>query len=138
MLHSGNSIRVSQKHGVNPSMGMCFWCGEENGTIVLAGYLPGDAEAPRKMFTGYEPCEKCQENMAQGITLMCGAETQQFTGQPAMQENPHKIYPDGRWLVVTEGLIRRMFNEHADLVIEKRRSFVDKETFNFLVEKANG
>ena len=36
---SGKSIRLHPKHGVNPTTGQCFWCGEPDGTIAL---LEGD------------------------------------------------------------------------------------------------
>ncbi len=48
-------IKVSPKHGVNPTIPICFWCGEEKGEIALLGKLPGDAEAPRNMVLDYEP-----------------------------------------------------------------------------------
>lgn len=41
-------IRVSEKHGVNPSITICPICGKETG-IVLLGKLKGDEEAPRKL-----------------------------------------------------------------------------------------
>ena len=39
-----NSIKISQKHGVNPTIPICFWCGKEKNEIALLGKLPGDAE----------------------------------------------------------------------------------------------
>ena len=46
------SIKVSEKHGVNPSMEVCFICGQDTGAILLLGRLPGDKEAPRHAATG--------------------------------------------------------------------------------------
>ena len=39
------SIRLSEKHGLNPTLGVCFFCGEETGEIGLLGKLKGDREA---------------------------------------------------------------------------------------------
>ena len=54
-------IRLSDKHGVNPTMGVCMWCGEPTGEIALLGKLKGDVEAPRYSTLSYEPCDKCKE-----------------------------------------------------------------------------
>lgn len=49
-------IRVSEKHGVNPSITICPICGKETG-IVLLGKLKGDKEAPMRILS--DPCDDC-------------------------------------------------------------------------------
>lgn len=49
-------IRVSEKHGVNPSITICPICGKETG-IALLGKLKGDKEAPMRMLS--DPCDDC-------------------------------------------------------------------------------
>ena len=49
-------IRVSEKHGVNPSITVCPICGKETG-IALLGKLKGDKEAPMRMLS--DPCDDC-------------------------------------------------------------------------------
>lgn len=49
-------IRVSEKHGVNPSITICPICGKETG-IALLGKLKGDKEAPRKIIL--DLCDDC-------------------------------------------------------------------------------
>ena len=49
-------IRVSEKHGVNPSITICPICGKETG-IALLGKLKGDTEAPRKIIG--DLCDDC-------------------------------------------------------------------------------
>lgn len=49
-------IRVSEKHGVNPSITICPICGKETG-IVLLGKLKGDKEAPMRMLS--DLCDDC-------------------------------------------------------------------------------
>ena len=59
-------ILLSPKHGLNPTIPICFWCGEEKNEIALMGRI-GDArkgedfEAPMHAVLDYEPCDKCRE-----------------------------------------------------------------------------
>ena len=50
------SIRLSEKHGVNPSITICPVCGKDTGIAIL-GRLKGDKEAPRKMIG--DVCDDC-------------------------------------------------------------------------------
>lgn len=49
-------IRISEKHGVNPSITICPICGKETG-IALLGKLKRDEEAPMRMLS--DPCDDC-------------------------------------------------------------------------------
>ena len=51
------SIRISEKHGVNPTIPICFYCGEDKNEVALLGKLHGDKEAPMRMWINgdYEP-----------------------------------------------------------------------------------
>ena len=116
------SIKVSEKHGVNPSMDVCFWCGEEKG-IVLFGKLKGDKEAPRQVCTNYEPCDICRERMESGITLIVASKIP--NGNPEIQQG---LYPNGQWFVVTENFItNNLAPEIASEVLSKRKCFIDLE-----------
>ena len=55
-----DSIRISEKYGVNPSLGLCPGCASPNGEIMLMGYIPGDKEAPKYAMT-LDLCDKCKE-----------------------------------------------------------------------------
>lgn len=79
------SIRLSEKHGVNPSLINCFFCGESKG-IALMGRLKGDAEAPRSCVMDYEPCDKCKAMFDQGVLLIGVTTTQPSDGRPP----PHR------------------------------------------------
>lgn len=54
-------IRVSEKHGVNPSITICPICGKETG-IALLGKLKGDKEAPR--YIQGDICDECKAKVA--------------------------------------------------------------------------
>lgn len=118
-------LRLSPKHGVNPSMGICFWCGESSGEILLLGLMKGkemtDREAPREMVANYDPCESCKAKQAQGIWI---AEAKGFDEDPK---------PTGRWWVMSEEGFERMFGgEAARQGLLKRRAWIDPETVKVL------
>lgn len=112
------SIRLSEKHGVNPSVGICFYCGKEDGTVVLLGRLPGDQEAPRQAVFTKEPCAECKEHMKQGIMLL-----EVLDGQSG--DNPRRT---GRMWVITEDAARRLFHpeEVVEDVLKKRVAFLEE------------
>lgn len=61
MDEKDKGIRISEKHGVNPSIECCLLCSKEMG-IVLFGKLKGDAEAPKKVCTG-SVCDDCKKSL---------------------------------------------------------------------------
>lgn len=61
------SIKLSPKHGVNPSVLHCFCCGESYGVAML-GKLKGDKEAPKELYRGL--CDKCESVVKQGGVLI--------------------------------------------------------------------
>lgn len=50
------SILLSPKHGVNPSVGICAFCGHDK-EVLLMGKLKNDAEAPSSVISDYQPCD---------------------------------------------------------------------------------
>lgn len=62
-----DSITLSPKYGVNPSITHCECCGKEIG-IALLGKLKGDKEAPRDVYMGL--CEDCQKVIDQDGLLV--------------------------------------------------------------------
>lgn len=61
------SIKLSPKHGVNPSILHCECCGEEYG-VALLGRLKGDEEAPRDIFQGL--CNSCKSVIDNGGVMI--------------------------------------------------------------------
>lgn len=80
-----NFITLSEKHGVNPSMTICFYCGETTG-IALLGKLKGDEEAPKYICNSIEPCDKCKEKYKDYVLVV---------EKPSPEENP-----TGRWFAI--------------------------------------
>lgn len=121
-----SSIKLSPKHGVNPSIPTCFWCGETKNEIVLFGRLKGDREAG--MHCGvldYNPCDKCQAGMDSGITLIECTTNPTIQNQREIQEG---YYPTGAYAVITEDAVKRIFNNmhsHVTAMLKHRKAFVE-------------
>ena len=67
MSKKNDSIKLSPKHGVNPSILRCICCGDSYGVAML-GKLKGDAEAPREIFQGL--CKECQGVIDKGGAMI--------------------------------------------------------------------
>ena len=120
------------KHGVNPTMGVCFWCGQEDGTIGLLGFNK-DREAPKHTILSKDPCDKCKAKMAQGIALIEATDRE----EPGLLKLNDRTYATGRWLVVREEWVQRCIHPEAlrDQVLRVRKSFIDREMFAMLMPK---
>ena len=62
-----NSIRLSPKHGINPSILHCICCGKDYGVAML-GKLKNDVEAPRDIYQGL--CNDCEGVVKQGGAMI--------------------------------------------------------------------
>ena len=112
-------IKLSQKHGVNPSLEQCFICMEPKG-VILFGRLKDDQEAPRITCLNQEPCDKCKEHMRLGIILISVK-----NGESG--KNPYRT---GGWCVVKEEAVLRMVNDPK--LLEKRIMFVPDTAWKML------
>ena len=131
---NSDSITLSPKHGVNPTIPICFFCGKEKNEIALLGKLPNDAEAPHSMWLpgDYTPCDECQKKFDTGITLMEVDDAPTFTNQPPISG---EHYPTGRIVVIKEEAVRRIFTEEAaNDIIKHRKAFLDKESMNMILK----
>lgn len=122
-----NYIRLHPKHGVNPTIPLCFWCGEGRNEVALLG-AAYKGEAPHNLLLDYEPCDSCGEKMALGITLVEATQRPAFTHQRVIQEPD--VYPTGKWWVMKEDAVKRIFTpgKTVEAMLEKRKAFIDPET----------
>lgn len=90
------SISLHPMHGVNPTLGLCFWCGEGDGTIGLLGFNK-NKKAPREAVLTLEPCDKCKVNISKGVMVIEATDYQLDKWQVQIQRD---AYPTGRWCVV--------------------------------------
>lgn len=104
------SIRLSKKHGLNPTTPICFFCGSDRNAIAILGALKGDAEAPRHMVLDYRPCDKCASHMSKGITIIEVSEYVKDNSMPISKDDLGKsVYPTGYWAVLSEEGAGKMF-----------------------------
>lgn len=116
------SIRISNKHGVNPSLSVCYYCGGDKNELILAGALPGDKPAPHRGVWNYEPCDECAEFMKRGV-ICIGVDESKTTDQ----KNP---YRDGNWCVITAEALERLVRPPlCDEILRRRVAFINEETW---------
>lgn len=127
MARRKDEIRLSRKHGVNPSLGVCWFCQQESGEIILPGHLPGDAEAPRKGVWHKLPCPKCVDLMAQGVILI----SVKATDILEEQQNPYRT---GGWCVVKDEAIKRwpLDQEMKDAMLKHRVAWLEDEMWDHI------
>ena len=123
------SIKLSEKHGVNPSMQVCFWCGEVIG-VALMGRLKGDVEAPREVVLDYSLCDKCKEKEKTYIHLIeCTGED---NGNPPIAKD---AYPTGRNMWIKDAALRSIITEDSfNEIKEKRAALMLPETFEAFIK----
>lgn len=123
------SISLHPEHGVNPSLGVCFWCGGDDGTILLLGRNKGK-EAPHRICPGYDPCDECKKNWDRGILLIEATNDPQDDDRREIQSG---VYPTGSWAVMTEDAVRRLFGgDSLKSAIEHRKLFIDIKAWDVL------
>lgn len=92
-----NGIKLSPKHGVNPCMPVCFFCGQDRNEIVLFGKIgKEDKEAPMRAVVDFEPCDECKKKFAEGVLLIEVTNSPECIGMPIAKD----AYPTGRYVVV--------------------------------------
>lgn len=108
------SIKLSDQHGLNPSISVCFFCGEDK-ELKLFGKLKGDAKAPKRIVADYMPCKACEEKMRKGATII--EVTREDTG---MLPISHGAWPTGRWCVISHSAAEMLFKKKVStLLLEK-------------------
>lgn len=114
---------LNPKHGVNPTIRQCFWCGEDTGEILLLGNAMKD-QAPMHMVTDYNPCDRCMENFDQGILIVEVSRTPLQDNQPDLGG----AYPTGAHWVITEEAVCRLLDESiAKDILKARKAFITKQ-----------
>lgn len=122
------SIPISPKHGLNPTIPVCFFCGEEKNEIALLGKIKTkvrgeDPEAPRRCVLDYQPCEKCLKKMSMGVSLIEVTSTPFPDNRPPIDPKRH-LYPTGRFCVLKPQPAREIFNDET--LCENSRLFVEE------------
>lgn len=111
------SIPLSPKHGLNPTIPVCAWCGEPKNEIALMGRIKTnvkgeDPEAPMHCVLDYEPCDKCKEQWSQGVAVLEATTVRPTPYRPPIQvqKDGTEIYPTMRFVVIKPEAAERIFN----------------------------
>lgn len=124
-----SGIRLSPKHGVNPSLSACYYCGGDKNEIILPGLIRDrdgqDVAAPHRAVWNREPCETCKGHMAAGVICIEVRELEPGPGEPTRA---------GGFAVVRDEAIRRMVNdpELAAQIIRKRVVFLPTAVWDMI------
>ena len=111
-----NSIPLSPKHGLNPTIPVCAWCGKQKNEIALLGKIKTskrgeDPEAPRYSVLDYEPCDECRSNWNLGVPVIEAQLTRPVPYRPPItHRDGEDIYPTGRFVVLKTESAERIFN----------------------------
>lgn len=132
-MGNDKGILLSPKHGVNPSVTLCFWCGKEMG-VALVGRIrkpeDNDAKAPRAACFDLEPCDECKANMAKGVHVVEATEDgSKFGGNQRFALSVRggaAMWPTGRWVVVNPASMKQS-HKAGDRVL------CDKEVMDMLL-----
>lgn len=131
-----SDVRISPKHGVNPTIPVCFFCGKEKNEIALLGRInKEDDEAPKNMILDYEPCDECKKNMSLGVTLIGTVRNPSDNRRPiGKDEDGDDVYPTGAWMVVTKEAAHRYFGDVAteEEIDNAEKVLVDQEFLDYL------
>lgn len=114
-------VRLSPKHGVNPTIPQCAVCGADRQEVALLGLLPDDERAPHKCVIDGEPCDKCKRAMAEGVLFVeCNPFPEPWT---IVASIPHRT---GRiWHVPEAGVRHVLKDESAARALAKRLVFIE-------------
>ena len=124
-----NSIKLSPKYDVNPSIYTCFFCGSVKG-IAMMGRINdetgrADKEAPKYICMDYEPCDECAEKFSQGVLLIGVTIEQPEDKRPPVKASDGTcVYPTGAHCAIKEEVVNRMFNSDFH---KGSRVFVDND-----------
>jgi len=104
------------------NMTTCFYCGEANGIAIGKKLISCKNKwDTKKIFGGYQPCDKCQEKFDEGFLIIEGQETPMAEGQPEIQKG---VYPTGNYWLIKNEAAEKIFTEE---ITKMNKVFVEKE-----------
>jgi len=108
-------MRLSVKHGLNPTLTTCFVCGKENELLLVGSNTKQFREAGvpvsktgempiRIGAINTEPCNECKEYMRRGIICISVKDG---------EEGKHNPYRTGGWVVIKDSTLEKIVKEEA-------------------------
>jgi hypothetical protein len=93
------SIKLHPKHGLNPTISTCYFCGKEKNELVLLGNSYKE-QAPKNLVINKEPCNTCKDYMNKGTLLISVKDNTDH-------DNPYRT---GKLCVITKDAAKRILN----------------------------
>ena len=141
-MKMSNDIKISPKYGLNPTIPICFFCGEPKNEIALMGKMGKhgeDIEAPKYMVLNYEPCDHCKEQWNKGVPIIeCVSSYYINDNRPNISTDPTTntlLYPTDRWCVLKADAVQRVFNIPNDQIQLGKPILVSKEIMDILISR---
>lgn len=133
------AITISPKHGLNPTLGVCFFCGEDTGELALCGRVrdgkDNDKEMPMRTVLSYQPCDKCVQKFSSGV-LLIAVQPRPIDGRPeiTIRDGVH-LYPTGDHIVLKAKAASRL----AGQTIQPGQSMlIEQEALEKLMAQIDG
>lgn len=117
-----DSIKLSPRYGVNPTIPICFWCGNPKNEVALMGKLGGrkeDLEAPKNVVLNYEPCNKCKELFSAGIHVIGVTPDKPHENMFPISKDDKtntELYPTGAMFVAREEWVERVLEDTPEIL----------------------
>lgn len=127
------AVRISPKHGANPTIPVCLYCGKEKDEIVICGRINRkDDQMPLNSVIDAIPCENCQELWKNGIVLIRACDTKHENMVPVTAQNNQKVWLDGSTILLREEAAQRMFDTH---MVKGDRAYLEDKVFDVLMKQ---
>lgn len=119
-----SKIKISEQHGLNPTINVCFFCGKDK-EVMLLGKLKGDAKAPKRIIANYLPCKDCADKMSKGRVLI--EVTDVDNNMPEIKQG---FWPTGRWCVVSKETATQLFKDDTN-----KPTLVEDKVYQMIFDK---
>jgi len=119
---------VSPKYGMNSTMAVCFWCGNDKGHYQLGRLNDNDDKAPKRMVVDYEMCDDCKKDAKDKIHVIKVCCISRDDMLPIIKDvNGNNLYPDSSVLVDRE-LIKELVHDERllDDILSSGRYYINE------------